>query len=243
VRALPVLSGAALLAAVLTACDGGVTEPPFLPETSPTPTLEATVTPTATPTATVTPTAAPTATPTPPETPTPPPESGGLDGFRAFAEQIETAVTARDVDFFLEVASIASATCPNVFVQQCEGQPEGSEVQGINVGFWRSEGTILDPDQFRQQLASYLNSLHQPALHAIAQRETPIGTPQGPAFLAVVVSADDPQNTARVFEFIFTDEGWQMSLDLNVSGLAGEWLSGNCDECYDHWEQWEGTAP
>jgi hypothetical protein len=41
VRALAVLSGAALSAAVLTACDGDATEPPFLPEESPTSTAAA----------------------------------------------------------------------------------------------------------------------------------------------------------------------------------------------------------
>jgi hypothetical protein len=234
VRALFLLSGAALSAAVLTACDGGATEPPFLPETSPTPAAEATLAPEPTPTAEPTPT-------TVPDTPTPLPDSGDLEGFRSFAEQIETAVRAREADFFLDVASTATVTCPNAFVQQCAGQPAGSEVHGINVGLWRSEGTIVEPDQFRERLASYLDSLAQPTLHAIGQRESPIGAPQGPAFFAVVASVDDLQNTTRVFEFIFTDEGWRMSLDLKVSILAEEWLNGECSECYDHWERWEDT--
>jgi hypothetical protein len=232
VRTLSLLSSTVLSAAVLTACDSEVTEPPFLPETSPAPTVEATVTPTPTPTATPTPR---------PETPTPPPESGGLDGFLTFAEQIEAAVTAREADFFLDVTSTATVTCPNEFVQQCEGRPAGSEIHGINVGWWRSEGTILEPDQFRQEVASYLDSLAEPTLHAIGQRVNPLGAAQGPAFFAVVVSADDPQNTTRVFEFIFTDEGWRMSLDLRVSALAEEWLNGDCTECYDYWERWEVT--
>ncbi len=231
-RALAILAGTVASVAVLAACDSGVTEPPFLPETSPTPTAEAPVTPTP----------APTPTPTPaPETPTPPPQSGGMEGFRSFAEQIEAAVKARDADFFFDIASTATATCPNEFVQQCEGQPEGSEVQGINVGWWHSEGTILEPDQFRQEVASYLDSLAQPALYAIGRRQNPLGAPEGPSFFAVVVSADDPQNTTRVFEFIFTDEAWRMSLDLRVSALAEEWLNGDCSDCYDHWELWEGT--
>ena len=82
-----------------------------------------------------------------------------MEDFRAFARQIEAAVKARDADFFLDVASIATAICPSVFVQQCEGQPEGSEVRGINVGFWRSEGTIVEPGQFR--LNAIITSLPQ----------------------------------------------------------------------------------
>ena len=233
-RSVALLSSAVLSAAILAACDGGAAEPPFLRETSPTPTAEVTSAPEPTPTIETTPT-------TVPDTPPPLPESGDLEGFRSFAEQIETAVRAREADFFLDVASTATVTCPNVFVQQCEGQPAGSEVHGISVGWWRSEGTIVEPDQFREDIASYLDSLAQPALHAIGQRETPLGAPQGPAFFTVVVSADDPQNTTRVFEFIFTDEGWRMSLDLRVSTLAEEWLNGECSECYDHWERWEGT--
>ena len=58
-RALALLSGAALSVAVLAACDGGATEPPFLVEISPLPTA------TATPTADLTPTVVPTRTTAP----------------------------------------------------------------------------------------------------------------------------------------------------------------------------------
>jgi len=226
VRALALLGGAslALLLAGAAACDDA-RKPPFLPEASPTVTAEAT----------------PTAQPTPSPTATAAPDPGSMEDFRAFARQIEAAVKARDAEFLLDVASIATVICPSVFVQQCDGQPEGSEVHGINVGFWRSEGTIVEPGQFRQEVASYLDSLAQPALHAIGRRAKPLGAALGPAFFAVIVSADDPQNTTRVFEFIFTDEGWRMSLDLRVSALAEEWLSSGCSECYDQWERWEGT--
>ena len=58
-RAAALLSGAALSTAVLTACNGGAAEPPFLVEISPLPTA------TATPTADLTPTVVPTPTPAP----------------------------------------------------------------------------------------------------------------------------------------------------------------------------------
>jgi hypothetical protein len=228
VRALALLGGGslALLLAAAVACDDA-RKPPFLPEASPTVTAEATPTAVPTPTSVATPTAVP--------------EEGGMTGFRAFARKIEAAVKARDAEFFMGIARISTIVCPSEFEARCEGQPDGSEVHGINVGFWRSEGTIVEPDQFRQDVASYLDSLAQPTLHAIGRRANPLGAAQGPAFLAVVVSADDPQNTTRVFEFIFTDEGWRMSLDLRVSALAEEWLSGGCRECYAEWERWEGT--
>ncbi len=58
-RAAALLSGAALSAAVLVACNGGATEPPFLVETSPLPTATATPTAVLTPTVVPTPTTAP----------------------------------------------------------------------------------------------------------------------------------------------------------------------------------------
>ena len=71
-RTLSLLSSTVLPAAVLTACDSEVTEPPFLPETSPTPAEVATATATPEPTATTIP--------------------ADLEGFRAFAVHVEEVV-------------------------------------------------------------------------------------------------------------------------------------------------------
>lgn len=212
--------GAALLAAVLTACDGGVTEPPFLPETSPTP--AAIATPEAT--ATV--------------------ATGDLEGFRVFAGQVEAALEGRDVDFFMAIAEMSSMTCPSEFEPRCEGQPGGTVIEGIWHGRWRSEGTLLTSDSFRDEVTAYLDSLSHPTLYAVALLDRYVGgIIGGPAFFAVAASSDDLLTTTRVFEFVWQDGNWRMPLVMEAPVLAEEWLTGDCDDCYDDWERWEGTAP
>jgi len=220
VRALSLLSGVALSTAVLTACDGGVTEPPFLPETSPTPTVETTLTPEPTPTV----------------------SPADLESFRAFAPQVETALEARDVDFFLEIAMTSTITCPDEFEPRCEGQPPGTIVEGIWLGRWQIEASLLTRDSFRERLAAYLESLANPTVYAIGQLSGDVGgTVETPAFFAVVGSPDDLPNTTAVFEFEMMEGAWRMPLVSEISVLTEEWLSGKCTECYDHWERWEGT--
>jgi hypothetical protein len=228
VRTVSLLSGAVLSAAVLTACDSEVTEPPFLPDTSHTPTEEATSTPEPTPAAVLTP--SPTLEPT------------DLEGFREFAPHVEAAVQARDVDFFMNVANISSVTCPEGLEPRCEGQPSGAVVEGIRIGLWRGGALLSIVDDFRASLEQYLASLTDPTLYAIAARDRYVGgLIGGPSVFAVVASADDLQTTTRVFEFVEEDGSWRMPTVIHVTNSAEEWLSGKCSDCYDRWERWEDT--
>lgn len=219
-RAVALLSGAALSAAVLTACDSGATEPPFLPDTSPTPT------------ATATPDATPTVTP------------ADLEGFRAFAVHVEEAVRSQDADWFTNMATVVSLVCPVNYPTQsmCEGVPEGTVVRGVQTGLWRSEGQLQPADEFRASTLQYLSSLADPVLYAIAAADRYVGgSIGGPALFAVVASADDPSNTTRVFEFVEYGGAWSMPLVIHVTNTADDWLSGKCSDCYDRWERWKDT--
>jgi len=165
-------------------------------------------------------------------------EMGGMAGFRAFAAQIAQALQARDADFFMERTLTSSVTCPNEFVPQCAGQPAGSSVEGIPFGRWHSEGTLLPVDGFQADLVAYLNALGDPTLHAIGTLAQGI-LAEGSAFFAVVLSSNEP-STTRIFEFVLRDGGWRMPAVIEAPILAHEWLSGECLECYDHWERWRG---
>lgn len=186
----------------------------------------------------------PTPTPSPAATatasPTPAEEMGGMEGFRAFAPQLEAALEAGNLDFFVEVAEISTATCPNEFLLRCEGQPEGSTIDGILLGRWGSEGSLLTVDDFRADLEEYLASLSHPQLYAIASLNRDMGgVIGGPAVLAIVTSAEEPTEFVRVFEFVGTDDTWRLRMMILVGGpLAAEWLSGDCTDCYDYWERY-----
>lgn len=206
------LSVAALAVNAFAACDSEVREPPFLRE--PTPTVTVGV---------------------PDDTVAPPAD---FESFRRLAPEIETAIRGRNADFFLGVAQTSSVTCPHEFEPRCEGQPEGTVVEGVSLGFWRSEGSLLTREEMRDDLAQYFRSLNEPALHALAWG--PEADAAGPTAYAVAVSTDDPENTTRVLGFVPQDGAWRMLQVIVVPVLADEWLSGDCTDCYDHWERWDG---
>lgn len=178
--------------------------------------------------------------------PTPVPETGGMDGFRAFAQQIELAIADRDDQFFIDGAKISTTTCPNEFEPRCDDQPVGTVIEGVWMGLWRSEGSLPALDSLSEDLAGYLGSLSNPMLYAIGDNSGHVSAFFGleNAFFAVVVSSDDPVNTTRVVTFEFSPEerGWQTAMVTKVgTSLTEEWISGDCTECYDHWERWDGA--
>jgi hypothetical protein len=249
VRALSLLSGAALSTAVLIACDGGATEPPFLLETSPTPTAEITVTPEPTPTAIPTPTAAP-------ETPTPTPECDGMDCFRAFAVLIEAALAGNDASFFADRSVEDEITCTgDEQIGPCMDQPAGTVVRGIPCGIAQSEGTFLSPDDYAATLADWFADARPDlsdeygsgglALYALAH--SPADAMGQEAHQGIVTgiftSGPDAFRQARILSFQFLDGSWRLTFELFAAApLTPEpYLSGECSECYDHWERWEGA--
>ncbi len=248
-RALILLSATALSAAVLTACDGGATEPPFLLETSPTPTAETAATPEPTPTAVPTPTAAP-------ETPTPPPESGGMDGFRAFAVLIDAALAENDASFFVDRGVEDEITCAgDEQIGPCMDQPAGAVVRGIPYGIAQSEGTFLPLGDYAATLADWFAAARPDlsdeygggglTLYALAHRPAPEGSEE--AYLAIITGiftgGPDAFRQARIPGFRFLDGSWRLTGDLLAAAefAVPDYLSGDCDFCYDHWERWEGS--
>jgi hypothetical protein len=215
----------ALLLAAAVACDDAK-KPTFLPEASPTVTAEATATAQPTPSPSLTATAAP--------------APGSMESFRAFARQIEAAVNARDAGFFMGIATISTVVCPNEFESRCEGQPDGAQIEGVWFGRWRSEGSLLSKDGMGEAINTYLDSLADPALHAIGRRDG-AGLVGEVSFFAVVVSAERPEESTYVFEFVHSNATWRFASVMEAPVLVEEWLSGGCSECYAEWERWEGT--
>ena len=218
-RALALLAGGSLALLLATAACDGARKPPFLPEASPSATAEATPTAAATPTK---------ATP------------ASLDSFRTFAQQIEAAVRGQDAEFFLGIAKSSTIVCPSEFESRCGGQPDGTQIQGVWFGRWRSEGSLLTSDEMRATITAYLNSLADPALHAIGRREG-AGLVGQVSFFAVVVSSEQPVNSTYVFEFVPSGVDWRFASVMEAPVLAEEWLFGECGDCYDQWERWEGN--
>lgn len=247
--ALWLVLGAAPLAAVLAACDGGVTEPPFLPETSPTPTAIAT--PEATATVVLPSTVAP-------GTPTTAPGSPSIDESRTFATSIDSALTAGDGAFFADRGIQTEVTCAGEEqLGPCVEQPAGTVLRGIPGFVWRSDASwLFPPDEYAATLRDWFSSARPDlsdeygdggvTLFAIAQKSVP-----DEELLAIATAirytgpATEIQRQARVFRFVRGKGSWALRGEIfaAVSSTSEDWLSGKCAKCYDDWERWEGTAP
>ncbi len=247
-RAAALLSGVTLSAAVLTACNGGATEPPFLPEESPTPTAAAQ--PTAEPTVVAMPTAVS-------ETPTPPPESGGMDGFRAFAALIDAALAENDASFFAGRGVEDELVCTGEEVlSPCSAYPPGTILRGIPYGIYASDASgLAPPDEYEVMVESWFASARPdrndefgsgaPTLYALAHRmANPVAQEAYLAIVtAIVLREGVDERQSRILAFQVVEGRWRL-IDETFAWpphTRDQWLSGECTECYDHWERWEGT--
>lgn len=246
-RALALLGGAALAAAVLTACGGG-SEPPSSPDTSPTSGEE--VTPTREPTATaaVTPTATA-------DVPTPPPESGGMDGFRDFVAFVERAA---DASFFAERAVEGEITCTgDEETGPCAGQPSGAVQRGLPSAVGYSDALALfTRDEYEITLEQWVSRARVDrsddygrggiSVHAIAHQPATEGREESYQIVltGIFTVGPDALRQARILSWEFLDGSWRLKRELfaTVPLAVDDWLSGECTECYDQWERWESQS-
>lgn len=216
-------------------------------------------TPTASPAATAQ--ASPVVTPTAEETPAG--ETGGVDGFRAFAQQIEAAIQGGDAAFFAERARLTELTCTGEeFPLPCAGEPAGTTLSGIPSNIWQSDASaLLSPEEYAGWLERYFGAARDDlsddhgsgslTFYALARSEAE----GNQVFRAITTSIVDtypsggplrePAREAHLFNFEFENGRWQFTGEKVATTFAGslDWLSGECSECYDHWEHWEGAAP
>jgi hypothetical protein len=107
-------------------------------------------------------------------TPTPIRDSSGQsigdyedeNGFVAFAEELDAAITAADAQFFFENTLYEDVECGVEFPAppaSCEGQPAGTFVQGILVGVFQSEGFGLEQAAYGQFIREFLTVYYKDA--------------------------------------------------------------------------------
>jgi hypothetical protein len=237
--ALP--AAVAVLLALIFACTSDAS-----PAASPTPTLDPDAPLPPLPTADI-------PTPTPEPSPV---EEQGLDGFRAFAIQIQAALTESDTAFFASRGLEDELTCAGDEVLGiCSGQRAGRILRGIPSAIYQSDAfALLSEDEYAGTLDEWLASAAtdgHPTLRALAHR--PAAGDEEEVYMAIakgvfVIGPEGEQvrrQQGRVFEFQFVDGSWRLSRDLylSVPESTDVWLSGDCDECYDQWEHWRPTAP
>lgn len=216
---------------------------------SPTPTL-------ATAVASQTPEPQLTLSPTSGPTPLPGTPSANFEAFRAFAAEMDTAIASTDAAFFVDRALEVEMVCQgDEALGQCGGQPAGTVIRGIPGSAWRSDAFyIFSLDEYREYLLRYfaadrpsqLDEYGNGSLKLFALGSDDVGSLQ---FIAIATSIVEEYPTgvpigeaarhARVFSFVVANGKWRFAGETAATGgTAGEWLSGNCAECYDYWEPW-----
>jgi hypothetical protein len=229
VRALLLVCVVALTALPLVACDDEATEQPALADTTPTPT--------ATPLSR---------------------EEALLQRLRDFAPKVQQAIDDGDAVFFSRLGIQIEVLCQgDEQAGVCAGQPVNTHFRGIPGTAWQSDAvTLLSPDELTTAIEQWLASAlpgesdeygdGAPRVYALAR--WPGNSPNG-EFLTIVTLIGDAgtgagvQRQARIFRWVPVRSG----LSLNGEALAADavtaadWLDGDCTDCYDHWELWEGA--
>jgi len=257
----------ALLTFVVVACGGDEGEEAALLTPTTAPGVLATVrAPTATVANTPSPTAMPTETPAPPLTatasPVPTGETGDMEGFRAFAVQIEAAVKEKNVQFFSGGARFEEVTCPPeppAELVACADEPPGTVVQVLSDISYPFEGAGVSREQFESSLEQWFAGAKPDlsdqygsgasALYALASSSAPRMVGEGAhAIISGIVDwlPDLPPPAERAVLFLtwqFLDGRWQLTSygSADRPEYIPDWLSGQCAKCYDHWERWEGN--
>jgi hypothetical protein len=184
-----------------------------------------------------------------------------LGSFRKFvAGEIAPAITDGDGEALLAHAGPQHLTCDGEGFAPCEGQPEGTVLEGIYVTEWATDEVRIVPvsevaEDFGEILGRAPTAVTddfggaRPVLYALAAKSV---QQEGGFLYYAVVSAmqfrppamEDLVRLVRAYQFAIdtpSPAGWAMTGVVRTDTLTQEWLSGDCGECYDHWERWEGT--
>jgi len=182
-------------------------------------------------------------------------ETGGLDGFRAFAGQIGQAIRDADGRLFIERAQPTHIFCTGKEEEPYPCFPHAAGVvEGIWSERWRTEFVnLVPPEDVASGFESFVSAAAagesdrfgsgEAALYAIASG--PEELTFGESFYAILtaISGRPPGRSTIAYQFIFRQGRWRLLGEVHAwdESLFVEWLNGTCADCYDQWERWEGT--
>ena len=167
-----------------------------------------------------------------------PGEASGWEGFREFAAKMETALAAKDVEFFLDRAHFSDYTCPgpNEF-NPCEREGQVLSVVTF-VPVLPSEPTLLESDTLRDNVQRFVDAA-QPdlsdsygdgalKLYSISRRGQEGGDQEYWALITKISTPEQsPQREIMILRFRFQDGRWEY-----VTILQGILLEGFGVEAY-----------
>ncbi len=186
-------------------------------------------------------------------------EAPGAEGFRSFAAQIEAALDAGDMEFFLDRAEAELVTCTAENMIGLGGPIcdfEGQTYTGFPMGRWRSEGNILPVED----VADFGISLRESALleasddfgdGALRIYALSVDGTAATAIITALVerpvnfAGEGPLRVVRVTSWTFDGDQWRFTFLLTAAVLAEEFLA-PCPPALDYvigtWERYPDPA-
>jgi hypothetical protein len=184
-------------------------------------------------------------------------ESGGTEGFRAFAQLIEAALTEQDATFFVERTRLTEVTCTGAEFEPvpCQENPAGTTLSGVLQMGWGSDfSQIHTTAEYSDRLEALFSvgrgdlsdeyGSGSLALYALAHGHQN-GEEVFRAITTLIVdtpggSAGQTQREVHVFDFVFEDGRWGFVWEIAAAGSfqVSQWLGGELGDCYDQYEAW-----
>jgi hypothetical protein len=186
----------------------------------------------------------------------------GIAEFRAFAQQVSDALLGHDATFFTSRAQQVQMTCKgDETLGPCSGKAAGQVLTGITGGAWKSDATaIFTLDEYAANLRWYWSASLPAATDSYGSGELRLfalawNRGKDPPIFRVITTSivntyptgypiAENQREAHVFNFERQGADWafinEVAAPLSVT--SSDWLSGQCSECYDYFELWQGAT-
>ncbi len=179
-----------------------------------------------------------------------------MDCFRAFAVLIEGALADKHAQLFIDRAQLTEVSCTGQEeMGPCAGRQAGTVNSGVWYGLWRTDAVgLVSPEKVGTNFDSFASmaamaesdsfGTAEAVLYALASSPSGIFGEEE-SFYAILTgifaSLEGPERRIAAYEFVFDSGSWRLRAVVEAGALFEDWLSGECDFCYDHWERWEGT--
>jgi len=168
-------------------------------------------------------------------------ETGGIDGFRAFAARIADALTASDASFFSHRVVVDEITCVgDESVAPCAGQPAGTILRGVFSALSGTDASsFFESDEYEALLQEWFASDRPDlsdelgsgilTLYALAYMNT-----AQPIYLGILTgifeagTAGDARQEARVLHFQFVEGNWRLVREWFDRSFSADQFAEDC---------------
>ena len=172
--------------------------------------------------------------------------AGSFADFQTFAMHIANAIREKNASFFVQRSASSLWSCLGDETQGvCKGRPAGQDAQGIPVTRdWATYQLYKTADyQDLWQTAFARDEALELAAVANQSGDNPLMPMAGQSFQAVIAATANgtpaPGREVRVLFFEYFERSWYLEGELVTVDHADDWLTGDCQACYDAWVAWQ----